>query len=88
MEVPICFPGCINVNLEWAVLDTADILLHWLKVPGYRQAVLEKCIRDCRAKDSGHTWYEGTQRIEHGNHLRSVTVSMSGDRTPNAGQGG
>jgi hypothetical protein len=88
MELSMRCPGCIDIDLERAILDTADILLHWLKVPGYRQVVSEKNGRDCRPKESGHTWYEGTQRIEHGYHLRSVTESMSGDRTPNAGQGG
>jgi hypothetical protein len=56
MELSMRCPGCIDIDLERAILDTADILLHWLKVPGYRQVVSEKNGRDCRPKESGHTW--------------------------------
>ena len=42
VEVLVRLPGRIDVDRERAVLDTADILLNWLMVPGNRQAVAEK----------------------------------------------
>jgi len=76
-------PGFGDVDLERAILDTADILLHWLDVPGNRQAVAEKRGWDRGAKDGSRSWHEGAYCIEYRYHLRGVTVSMSGDRAPN-----
>jgi hypothetical protein len=80
-------PGCVDIDLEGPVLDTADVLLFGTMLPLDRQAVAEKRGWDCSAEDGGQTWQEGTQSVEYRHHLRRVTVSMSGDGTPNAGQG-
>jgi hypothetical protein len=69
-------------------LDTADVLLRGTEFPLDRQAVAEKRGWDHGAEEGSHSGHESTQSIEYGHHLRSVTVAVSGDRTPNAGQGG
>ena len=86
VKMPVRRPGCVDIDLEGAVLDTADVLLFGTMLPLDRQAVAEKRGWDRSAEDDGQIWYEGTQSVEYRHHLRRVTVAMSGDGTPNAGQ--
>ena len=86
MKALVRRPGRVDVDLEGSVLDTADVLLFGTMLPLDRQAVEEKRGWDRSAEDDGQIWHEGTQSVEYRHHLRRVTVAMSGDGTPNAGQ--
>src|SRR5215510_138804 len=87
VEVVVRLPGCVDIDLEGAILDTADVLRHGTVFPLYRQVVAEKRGWDRRAKDGGQTWHECAKCIKHRHHLRRVTVAMSRDGAPNTRQG-
>src|SRR5437867_10065387 len=82
VEAQVLGPGCLNVDLQWPLLHTTDILFSLAQFPGNSEAMLEEPRWDLCPENGLETWDQAAQLVQHRRHLSCVPESVAGDGTP------